>query len=114
VDGLGIGDVGNVVLRDRKHMSEDGILIIVITINRSENKIISGPDTISRGFVYVRESEGLLEEVNRITVNSLLKLLEDNVNQWSVYKQSIKEAVGKFLYVQTKRRPMILPIIIQI
>ncbi|QJD83105.1 ribonuclease J [Cohnella herbarum] len=114
VDGLGIGDVGNVVLRDRKHMSEDGILIIVITINRSENKIISGPDTISRGFVYVRESEGLLEEVNRITVNSLLKLLEDNVNQWSVYKQAIKEAVGKFLYAQTKRRPMILPIIIQI
>jgi len=114
VDGLGIGDVGNVVLRDRKHMSEDGILIVVITLSKAENKIISGPDTISRGFVYVRESEGLLEEVNRITVASLQSLLEQKANQWSHYKQAIKEEVGKFLWNKTKRRPMILPIIIQI
>jgi len=114
VDGLGIGDVGNVVLRDRKHMSEDGILIVVITLSRTENKIISGPDTISRGFVYVRESEGLLEEVNRIATSSTLKLLEEKANQWSQYKQSIKDEVGKFLWMKTKRRPMILPIIIQI
>ncbi|TVY01946.1 ribonuclease J [Cohnella terricola] len=114
VDGLGIGDVGNVVLRDRKHMSEDGILIVVITLSRTENKIISGPDTISRGFVYVRESEGLLEEVNRIATASTIKLLEEKANQWSQYKQSIKDEVGKFLWMKTKRRPMILPIIIQI
>ncbi|WP_239616653.1 ribonuclease J [Cohnella mopanensis] len=114
VDGLGIGDVGNIVLRDRKVLSEDGILIIVITISRAEGKIISGPDTISRGFVYVRESEGLIEEVNRMTVAAVQKLLADNVNQWNVYKQSIKESIGKFVFTHTKRRPMILPIIIQI
>ncbi|WP_256757998.1 ribonuclease J [Cohnella sp. WQ 127256] len=115
VDGLGVGDVGNVVLRDRKHLSEDGILIIVVTLSRTDGKILSGPDTISRGFVYVRESEGLIEEVNRITVTTINKLLEDNtVNSWSIYKQTIKESVGRFLFMQTKRRPMILPIIIQL
>ncbi|WP_205699965.1 ribonuclease J [Cohnella luojiensis] len=114
VDGLGIGDVGNVVLRDRKHLSEDGILIVVITLSKADGKILSGPDTISRGFVYVRESEGLIEEVNRITVTEVQKLLEENVSQWNVYKQSIKESIGRFLFAKTKRRPMILPIIIQI
>ncbi|MCD9025377.1 ribonuclease J [Cohnella silvisoli] len=114
VDGLGIGDVGNVVLRDRRLLSEDGILIVVITLSRAEGKILSGPDTISRGFVYVRESEGLMDEVNRITVTAINKLQEENVNQWNIYKQTIKESIGKYLYAQTKRRPMILPIIIQI
>jgi ribonuclease J len=114
VDGLGIGDIGNVVLRDRKLLSEDGILIVVITLSKTEGKILSGPDTISRGFVYVRESEGLLEEVNRITINSIQSMQEANVNQWSIYKHTIKESVGKFLYAQTQRRPMILPIIIQV
>ncbi|RED66300.1 ribonuclease J [Cohnella lupini] len=114
VDGLGIGDVGNVVLRDRKHLSEDGILIVVVTLSKAESKIISGPDIISRGFVYVRESEGLLEEVNRITTSEVQKLLLEEINQWSTYKQSIKESIGRFLFAKTKRRPMILPIIIQI
>lgn len=114
VDGLGIGDIGNVVLRDRKLLSEDGILIIVITLSKAEGKILSGPDTISRGFVYVRESEGLLEEANRITVTAIQSMQEANVNQWSIYKHTIKESVGKFLYAQTQRRPMILPIIIQV
>jgi ribonuclease J len=114
VDGLGIGDIGNVVLRDRKLLSEDGILIVVITLSKMEGKILSGPDTISRGFVYVRESEGLLEEVNRITINAIYSMQEANVNQWSIYKHTIKESVGKFLYTQTQRRPMILPIIIQV
>jgi ribonuclease J len=114
VDGLGIGDVGNVVLRDRKHLSEDGILIVVVTLSKADGKILSGPDTISRGFVYVRESEGLIEEVNRITVTEVQKLLEENVSQWNAYKQSIKESIGRFLFAKTKRRPMILPIIIQI
>jgi ribonuclease J len=114
VDGLGVGDIGNVVLRDRKLLSEDGILIVVITLSKAEGRILSGPDSISRGFVYVRESEGLMEEVNRIASTAIHKLLEENVNQWSIYKQTIKDSVGKFLYAQTKRRPMILPIIIQV
>jgi ribonuclease J len=114
VDGLGIGDVGNIVLRDRKHLSEDGILVIVITLSRSESKIVSGPDTISRGFVYVRESEGLLEEANRIAEAALGKLLQHKANQWALYKQAIREEVGNFLWNRTKRRPMILPILIQV
>jgi ribonuclease J len=114
VDGLGIGDIGNVVLRDRKLLSEDGILIVVITLSKTDGKILSGPDTVSRGFVYVRESEGLLEEVNRITVTAIQSMQEANINQWSIYKHTIKESVGKFLYTQTQRRPMILPIIIQV
>ncbi|WP_336785167.1 ribonuclease J [Paenibacillus sp. MMO-177] len=115
VDGLGIGDVGNVVLRDRKVLSADGILIIVVTIGKSDNKIVSGPDIISRGFVFVKESEGLMEEVHRITLNEMEQLLEKENKlhkPWNLYKQTLKESVGKFLYAKTKRRPMILPIII--
>jgi ribonuclease J len=113
VDGLGIGDVGHVVLRDRKQLSEDGLLVIVITISKDEGSIISGPDMISRGFVYVRDSEGLFNEVNRL-VGTTVKLLQEtnNFNQRNVLKQKIKESVGQFLYTQTQRRPMILPIII--
>jgi ribonuclease J len=115
VDGLGIGDVGNVVLRDRKVLSADGILIIVVTIGKNDNKIVSGPDIISRGFVFVKESEGLMEEVHRITLQEMEQLLEKENKlhkPWNLYKQSLKESVGKFLYAKTKRRPMILPIII--
>jgi ribonuclease J len=114
VDGLGIGDVGNIVLRDRKHLSEDGILIVVLTLSKMEGKILSGPDIISRGFVYVRESEGLMEEITRITIAALSQLQITKVNQWGIYKQAIKDTIGKYLYAQTKRRPMILPIIIQV
>ncbi|RKP58125.1 ribonuclease J [Cohnella endophytica] len=117
VDGLGIGDVGNIVLRDRKVLSADGILIIVLTLGKSDNKIVSGPDIISRGFVFVKESEGLMEEVHRITlreVEQLQQVITKTNNNWGIYKQSIKESVGKFLYAKTKRRPMILPIIIQV
>lgn len=117
VDGLGIGDVGNVVLRDRKVLSEDGILIIVLTLSKSDNKVISGPDIVSRGFVFVRESEGLMEELHRITLNEVEQLQQDMTkvsNNWGIYKQAIKEGVGKFVYATTKRRPMILPIIIQV
>ncbi|WP_281169580.1 ribonuclease J [Paenibacillus harenae] len=115
VDGWGIGDVGNVVLRDRRHLAEDGILIIVVTMSKSDGAILSGPDIISRGFVYVRESEGLLEEVNRLVVLSI-KELQDNgeLVKWNILKHKIKESIGKFLYAQTKRRPMILPIIIEV
>ncbi|MBO7745384.1 ribonuclease J [Paenibacillus sp. MWE-103] len=114
VDGLGIGDVGNIVLRDRKVLSEDGILILVMSVAKSGGKVVTGPDVISRGFVYVRESEGLLEEVQRIALNAVSQLDGSKPNQWASYKQAVKDEVAKFLYMHTKRRPMILPIIIQV
>jgi ribonuclease J len=114
IDGLGIGDVGNIVLRDRKQLSEDGMLVIVITLSKSEGAIVSGPDTISRGFIYVRDSEALMNDVNRLVVTTINSLQEANANRWNVIKQSIKESIGQYLYTQTKRRPMILPIIIEV
>ncbi|NBI27420.1 ribonuclease J [Chengkuizengella marina] len=114
IDGLGVGDVGNIVLRDRKLLSQDGILVIVVTLSKQEGKILSGPDIISRGFVYVRESEGLLDEANKIVSATLNKLMNDNVNEWASLKTHVKEALGRFLYEQTKRRPMILPIIMEV
>jgi ribonuclease J len=114
IDGLGVGDVGNIVLRDRKLLSQDGILVVVVTLSKQEGKILSGPDIISRGFVYVRESEGLLEEANKIVSNTLLKLMNENVNEWASLKTQVKDALGRFLYEQTRRRPMILPIIMEV
>ncbi|WP_274361405.1 ribonuclease J [Paenibacillus thermotolerans] len=114
IDGLGVGDVGNIVLRDRKLLSQDGILVVVVTLSKSEGKILSGPDIISRGFVYVRESEGLLEEANKIVSGTLLKLMNDKVNEWASLKTQVKDALGRFLYEQTRRRPMILPIIMEV
>ncbi|REK74483.1 ribonuclease J [Paenibacillus paeoniae] len=115
VDGFGIGDVGNIVLRDRKHLSEDGIIVIVITLSRQENALLSDPDVISRGFVYVKESEGLLSEVSRIVIRTIEELQElGNDWKWAILKTKTKDSVGAFLYAKTKRRPMILPIIIEI
>ncbi|MFY0759748.1 ribonuclease J [Metabacillus dongyingensis] len=114
VDGLGIGDIGNIVLRDRKQLSEDGMLVIVITLSKTEAKIISGPDAISRGFVYARDSEALLREVNQLTKTTVNSLLTKKNHQWNAIKKEIKEKLGHFLFVQTKRRPMILPIIIEV
>jgi ribonuclease J len=114
IDGLGVGDVGNIVLRDRKLLSQDGILVVVVTLSKQDGKIASGPDIISRGFVYVRESEGLLEEANKIVSNTLSKLMSENVNEWASLKTNVKDALGRFLYEQTRRRPMILPIIMEV
>lgn len=114
IDGLGVGDVGNIVLRDRKLLSQDGILVVVVTLSKQEGKVLSGPDIISRGFVYVRESEPLLEEANRIVSTTLNKLMNENVNEWASLKNHVKDALGRFLYEQTKRRPMILPIIMEV
>lgn len=114
IDGLGVGDVGNIVLRDRKLLSQDGILVVVVTLSKQEGHIMSGPDIISRGFVYVRESEGLLDEANRIVTSTLNKLMSENVNEWASLKTHVKEALGRFLYEQTRRRPMILPIIMEV
>jgi len=114
IDGLGVGDVGNIVLRDRKLLSQDGILVVVVTLSKQDGAILSGPDIISRGFVYVRESEGLLEEANRIVTNTLTRLMNENVNEWASLKTHVKDALGRFLYEQTRRRPMILPIIMEV
>ncbi|BFI99077.1 MAG: ribonuclease J [Priestia megaterium] len=114
VDGFGIGDVGNAILRDRKQLSEDGMLVIVITLNKTEGKIVSGPDTISRGFVYTRDSEQLLKDVNRQVTKIVNQLQKAHVHQWNIMKKEIKTTLGQFLYNQTKRRPMILPIIIEV
>ncbi|MCL6460131.1 MAG: ribonuclease J [Gorillibacterium sp.] len=114
IDGLGIGDVGNIVLRDRKLLSQDGILIVVVTLGKQERSILSGPDIISRGFVYVRESEGLLDESSRIVTSTLNRLMSENVNEWASLKTHVKEALGRYLYEQTRRRPMILPIIMEV
>ncbi|WP_108670746.1 ribonuclease J [Peribacillus acanthi] len=114
VDGMGVGDVGDMVLRDRKQLSEDGMLVIVLTINKHDRKIVSGPDTISRGFVYARNSDELLKEVNRLVKNTATDLQEANIRQWKVMKQNIKKVVGQYLFAQTKRKPMILPVIIEI
>lgn len=114
VDGLGVGDVGNIVLRDRKHLSQDGILTVVVTIEKESGNVIAGPDIISRGFVYVRESENLMEEA-RIVVKDVLKECEEkHITEWASIKSNIKEALRIFLYEKTKRKPMILPIIMEI
>jgi ribonuclease J len=114
IDGLGVGDVGNIVLRDRKLLSQDGILVVVVTLSKQNGTIVSGPDIISRGFVYVRESEVLLEEAIRIVTATLERCMsENNKTEWSVLKTSSREALGRFLYDQTRRRPMILPIIME-
>ncbi|MBM7854460.1 ribonuclease J [Desulfohalotomaculum tongense] len=114
VDGLGVGDVGNIVLRDRKQLSQDGILIVVVTINRESGVVAAGPDIVSRGFVYVRESEELLEEAKGKVKNALEKCIERNITEWSTIKSQVRDALGKFLYEKTRRRPMILPIIMEV
>lgn len=114
VDGMGVGDIGEIVLRDRKQLSEDGMLVIVLTLSKTDRRIIQGPDTITRGFVYVKNSEDLLKEVNSLVKKTVNDLQEENIRQWNVIKQNIKKTVGQYLFTQTKRKPMILPIIIEI
>lgn len=114
VDGLGIGDVGNIVLRDRKQLSQDGILIVVVTLNKENGTVVAGPDIVSRGFVYVRESEELLEEAKEKVKLVLDKCEERKVTEWSTIKSNVRDAIGKFLYEKTRRRPMILPIIMEV
>jgi len=114
VDGLGVGDVGNVVLRDRKHLSQDGLIVIVITVEKGSGAVIAGPDVISRGFVYVREADDLMENVKEIIRKSLIKCEERRKHDWSSKKSIIKEDLRDYLYEKTKRKPMILPIIMEI
>ncbi|AIC94778.1 MULTISPECIES: ribonuclease J [Shouchella] len=114
IDGLGVGDVGNIVLRDRRLLSKDGILVVVVTLNKKTSTIVSGPNIISRGFVYVRESEALLDQSNELVSSILQKCVTENVSEWSSLKSNIREGLSRFLFEKTKRRPMILPIIMEV
>ncbi|MDK2788802.1 MAG: ribonuclease [Epulopiscium sp.] len=114
VDGLGVGDVGNIVLRDRRHLSQDGLLVVVVTIDKASNTVISGPDIISRGFVYVRESEDLMDEARNVVKQSLNQCEQKQITEWSQIKSLIKDTLKDFLWQQTKRSPMILPIIMEV
>ena len=113
VDGLGIGDVGNIVLRDRRHLAQDGMLTIVVVIERNTLSILSGPDIITRGFVYVKESEELINEVKDIASEELDKCLEKGIVEWYLLKSSVKKAVENYIYEKTKRKPTIIPIIME-
>lgn len=114
IDGLGVGDVGNVVLCDRRQLSQDGILIVVVTIDHSNYSIAAGPDIVSRGFVYVRESEELMEGARDRVLSALDKCREDNITEWSALKSAVRDSLGKYLFDRTRRRPMILPLIMEI
>ena len=113
VDGLGVGDVGNIVLRDRQHLAEDGIMIVVMTLERHSNVVLAGPDIVSRGFVYVRESEDLMEHAKEVVESALDSCLERNITDWGKIKNVVKDALSEFLWKRTKRSPMILPIIME-
>ncbi len=114
VDGLGIGDVGNIVLRDRQHLSQDGLIVIVMTMDASTGEIVSGPDVVSRGFVYVRESENLMDEVKRVAREEVKRCEENHIRDWSTIKANVKDTLRDYIFEKTKRNPMLLPIIMEV
>ena len=114
VDGLGVGDVGNIVLRDRQHLSQDGLIIIVMTMDSATGEIVAGPDVISRGFVYVRESENLMENVKAVIRNEIEKCERNHITDWSTIKSNLRDNLKDYIAQKTKRNPMILPIIMEV
>lgn len=114
VDGLGVGDVGNIVLRDRKLLAQDGLIIVVVTISKEKKEIVSGPDVVSRGFVYVRESEDLMQHIKDIAKERIAACKKANINDWATIKTSIKNSIYKYIYEETNRTPMIIPVIMEI
>ena len=114
VDGLGVGDVGNIVLRDRQHLSQDGLIVIVMTMDGSTGEIVSGPDVVSRGFVYVRESETLMDDVKKVIRQEVRTFEEEGVRDWSTIKSTLKDDLRDYIFQRTKRNPMILPIIMEV
>ena len=114
VDGLGVGDVGNVVLRDRQHLAEDGILIVVMSLDKYSGQLVAGPDIVSRGFVYVRESDELMEEAHQVVDSAISGCIDRGITDWGKLKSTTKDALGEFVWRKTKRRPMILPIIMEV
>nr|WP_296455065.1 ribonuclease J [uncultured Acetatifactor sp.] len=114
VDGLGVGDVGNVVLRDRQHLAEDGIMVVVMSLDRVGGELVAGPDIVSRGFVYVKESDELIEEARQIVDEAIVRCLDRGITDWGKLKNTTKDALSDFVWKKTKRRPMILPIIMEV
>ena len=114
VDGLGVGDVGNIVLRDRRQLSQDGILIVVVTMNKQTHRVVAGPDIVSRGFVYVRESEALMDEATARVQQALDRCEDEKVKEWAAIKSNVRDALGRYLFEKTRRRQMILPIIMEV
>ena len=114
VDGLGVGDVGNIVLRDRQHLSQDGLIIVVLTMNGGSGEVIAGPDVISRGFVYVRESENLMEDVKNVIKQEVAGFEQRHITDWSTIKSTLKDDLRDYIFQKTKRDPMILPIIMEV
>ena len=114
VDGLGIGDVGNVVLRDRKHLSEDGLIIVVMAIDRDNGTLVSGPDIISRGFVYEKENDKLIDELRRVAMESIAYCEDNGITDWASIKSRVKSGLSGYLFKKTRRSPMILPIIMEV
>ena len=114
VDGNGVGDVGNIVIRDRQRMADDGIIIIVMTLDSVTGLVLDGPDIVSRGFVYVRNSEALMEEMQRVVDEKMEHIMDRRITDWSKIKTEVKDVVGEFVWKETKRRPMILPIIMEV
>ncbi|MCD8157100.1 MAG: ribonuclease J [Clostridiales bacterium] len=114
VDGLGIGDVGNIVMRDRQHLAEDGIIIVVLTLESGSGQLLAGPDIVSRGFVYVRESESLMEEAQQVVNETVGRLVDRHVTDWGKIKSGIRDDLGDFVWKKTKRRPMLIPIIMEV
>ena len=111
VDGLGVGDVGSIVLRDRKHLGQDGLIVVVVTIDSEDGHVVSGPDIVSRGFVYVREAEPLMDNIKARVEDILDDCYNENIREWGVMKTKIKDELSKLLYDKTRRSPMILPVI---
>jgi ribonuclease J len=114
VDGYGVGDVGNIVLRDRRHLAQDGLIVVVATVDTDERTIVSGPDIVSRGFVYVREAEEMMEEARQISYEALVDALESDQVDRMMLKKYVKDDLTKYLYAKTKRKPMILPVIMNV
>ncbi len=114
VDGLGVGDVGSIVLRDRKHLGQDGLIVVVVTIDSEDGHVVSGPDIVSRGFVYVREAEPLMDNIKARVEDILDDCYNENIREWGVMKTKIKDELSKLLYDKTRRSPMILPVIMEI
>ena len=114
MDGLGVGDVGNIVLRDRQNLAQNGIIIVVLTLEKYSNQLLAGPDIVSRGFVYVRESEDLLEEARHVVEDAVRDCLDRHVSDWGKIKNIIRDSLSDFLWKKMKRNPMILPIIMEV
>ena len=114
VDGYGVGDVGSVVLRDRKRLAEDGVIVVVLTLSGNDGSLVTGPDIVSRGFVYVKESEGLMEELKQLATQVIYDCESRRLTDWAAIKGAVKGEISSFLYKKTKRSPMILPVIMEV